>query len=410
MEPSTEKLPNKIVFNNAFAFSIAFAAWVMFGPSIRVIAQEFGLSASEAAFIKVVPILTGSILRIPVGIITDRIGARRTFSSLLILGAFAAFFMPFLSTAFSFVVAGLVLGLVGTTFVVGVQSVSSWTPPGKQGLALGIFGAGNVGTAITTLGMPLLLGIVGWQVAFRIYAVVLFVVGVGYLFMVQDAPQKGARPSLKSLLEPAKSPVSWMFGLYYTASFGVFVATTLLIGDIYIDQYGLDLPTTGLIVTSFTFTASLSRIPGGALADRFGSQKLLLVSLPMIALTLAPVVMSPPLYITAILFFISALFMGFAMAATFKAIPARFPGRVGVIGGLVGAIGGLGGFYLPLVGAYAATTLGAASWQVLPLVSVALIATSVAIGDALRSAKPALAGAVNKVERSISSSRLTAVH
>ncbi len=378
-EPADGRMRGDVVAFNTIAFSVAFAAWVMFAPSVRLIAEEFGLSPSQATFIKSVPILTGSLFRIPVGMLTDRIGARVTFTGLMVLGAVAAFAMASFSTAPAFIAGGLVLGMVGTTFVVGVQSVSSWTPQSRQGLALGLFGAGNVGTAITTLGMPILLVAFDWQMTFRVYSAVLLLTAVAYWLLVRDAPRVGAHPTLSALLEPVRTVEAWLYGLYYTATFGVFVAATLLLGDIYIDIYDVSLETAGVIATSFTFTASLARIPGGALADRFGAQRLLVVSLPAIGCTLVPVVFGLPLVATAGLVFVSGVFMGFGMAATFKAIPTQFPKRVGAVGGLVGAVGGLGGFYLPLVGDWVATAVGSTAWQIAPLAGVAFVAAGAAI-------------------------------
>src|SRR6185369_11780288 len=137
-------------------------------------------------------ILIGSVCRIPVGILTDRVGARLMFPLLMLIAAAAALFLSFSTTLSAIIGGGLVMGLVGTTFVVGAQSTSSWTPKEKQGFALGIFGAGNVGTALTTLGLPLFMATVGWRTAFQIYAGVIAVTAVAYWLIVRNAPRKGA--------------------------------------------------------------------------------------------------------------------------------------------------------------------------------------------------------------------------
>lgn len=165
-----DSLPTAVVALNTLAFTLCFAVWVLFGPSARVIVEEFGIPGSLAALLKAVPILVGSVLRIPVGILTDKYGARIMFPMLMLSAAVAAAWISLAGSATALFAGGMMLGLVGTTFAVGVQSVSSWTPKVKQGLALGVFGAGNVGTALTTFGLPLLMVTAGWRVAFQAYA------------------------------------------------------------------------------------------------------------------------------------------------------------------------------------------------------------------------------------------------
>ncbi|HZR79895.1 MAG TPA: MFS transporter [Candidatus Binatia bacterium] len=371
-------LPKTILAANTSAFALAFAAWVMFGPSARVIAEQLAISPASATLLKSVPILLGSIIRIPVGILTDRVGARAVFPALMIVSAVAACGLSWASSYGELVVGGLVLGLVGTTFAVGVQSVSSWTPKSAQGLALGIFGAGNVGTAITTFGLPVLMASIGWRGAFRVYGVVLALGALGYWLVVRDAPRAGERPTFASLLEPLGSGRTWCFGLYYTATFGVFVAATLTVGDIYIEAYKVPMQTAGLLATTFTFTASLARIPGGSLADRFGARAVMKAALMLVVLALSPIAMGLPIASTVALAFIGGLAMGAGMAATFKYIPQTFPTSVGAVGGVVGALGGLGGFFLPLVGAAVKSWAGSVYSQILPLVVVAAVATVVA--------------------------------
>jgi NNP family nitrate/nitrite transporter-like MFS transporter len=371
-------LPARVLTANTAAFAIAFAAWVIFGPSARVICEELQVSPASAALLKSIPILLGSILRIPVGIMTDRIGARVVFPALLFVSAVATFGLSFASTFSALVVGGLVLGLVGTTFAVGVQSVSSWTPKSVQGLALGIFGAGNVGTAITTFGLPVLLASLGWRAAFQVYAVGLVVAGVGYALVVRDAPRAGESPTLSSLVAPLASARAWCFGLYYTATFGVFVAATLTVGDIYIEAYHVSMQTAGLLATTFTFTTSLCRIPGGSLADRFGARAVMQASLLIVVLALTPIALGLPVASTVCLALIAGIAMGAGMAATFKYIPQTFPTSVGAVGGVVGALGGLGGFFLPIAGAAVKSWAGSVHSQILPLVMIAALACVVA--------------------------------
>ena len=368
------QMPWTPVLGNTIAFAVAFAAWVMLGPSSRVIAHELGLTPDQGALLKALPILTGSVLRIPVGILADRIGARRIFGALLLLGGVTA---AVLSTARSFpalAVGALLLGLVGTTFVTGVQSVAAVAPRTMQGTALGVFGAGNAGTAVTSLAMPLLLVALGWRHTFQAYGAALAVAAVAYMVVVRDVPRPANAPPRGNPLAPMLDGFTWLIGFYYMATFGVFVATTLAISDVYVDGYGRSLKIAGILATSFTLTASFSRIPGGAIADRFGADAVLRVVLPLVAATLALAASGPPLGGMVLLIFIAGIAMGIGMAATFKAIPTFFPQNVGAVGGVVGALGGIAGFYLPLAGNFAARSSHIVFQQFTPLALVAAVA------------------------------------
>lgn len=379
-------LPLRVLAVNTGAFSLCFAAWVMFGPSARLIAQELGIDPAQAALLKSLPILTGSLMRIPIGILTDRLGARRVFTSLATVAAVAAIALA-LSTGWVQLLAGaLAFGMIGTTFVPGVQSVASWTPSSRQGYALGIFGAGNVGTALTAFGMPLLLETLGWRGTFCCYGAVLALTAAGYWLLMRDAPAKGPARTQLDLLRPLTDARTWRLGLYYMATFGTFVGATLLLSDIYIDAYGIGLRAAGLIATTFTFSSSLARIWGGNLADRFGASTVLRISLAVSLVALSPLLAGPALAVTALLFLAAGIAMGIGMAATLRYVPDYFPGSVGAVSGIVGALGGLGGFALPLVAAWIKAGTGSVFFQVLPLVALAAAALAVESAVTFRTA------------------------
>lgn len=377
-----------IIVVNTMAFAIAFAAWVMLGPSVRVLATEFGLSAFEAAFLKSSPILVGSVMRIPIGILTDRFGARLVFPSLLAFGAVACVVMSVTASPAVLLAGALAMGMVGTTFVVGVQSCSSWSAPDRQGTALGIFGAGNVGTSLTTFGLPLLLAAAGFAWSFRVYALVLVLTAAAYWLLVRNAETPGPERTVKQLMRPLGSGSAWLFGLFYMASFGVFVALTLTLNDLYMDGFGTTVGLAAALTTTFTFTASLARIPGGWLADRFGANKTLIVSIPGSTLCLALVLLGLPLAVVGALILLCGFALGIAMTATFKLIPQHFSGSVGAVGGIVGALGGIAGFYLPLAAHFVTADAPEGSLQgLLPTTALMLLA-SLASWWFVRSAKP----------------------
>ena len=358
---------------NTFAFALSFAVWVMLGPSARALAKQLGLSEATVALVKSAPILVGSVMRIPVGLLADRLGARRTFALVQVVGAIGALALSFAGGLGGLIGGGLVLGFVGTTFVVGVQSVSSWTPPARQGFALGVFGSGNVGTALTTFAMPLLVASIGWRAGFRIYGASLLACAALYYAIVRDAGAAPAR-TLGAMLAPLKSPRALRFGLYYMATFGAFVATTLTVSDLYVDVYAITPKTAGLLATTFTLAASLVRAVGGRLADAYGARAVMRASLFVIVLAAAPVAFLPPLAVTVALVFVAGLAMGVGAAATFKYIPQFFPSSVGAVRGIVGALGGVGGFFLPMLSAWVKTRWGTPAFGLLPIVALATVA------------------------------------
>jgi NNP family nitrate/nitrite transporter-like MFS transporter len=363
-----EGLPAKILAINTAAFALSFAVWVIFGPSSRAIAKELHLSLATAALLKSTPILVGSVMRIPVGIVTDRLGARLVFPLLMLCGAAAAMAVSFGSSYTQILGGGAILGLVGSTFAVGVQSVSSWSPKSKQGTALGIFGAGNIGTAITTFGLPLILTAWGWRVGFRLYAGGIVCMALAYAAFIRNAPRRGAQPTLRALMSPLRQARTWRFGLYYMACFGVFVGATLVLSDLYIDAYHVKATTAGYLVTTFTFSSSLIRIYGGKLADRHGARKVVRLSLLASLAALLPVAFGLPIAGMVAAVFAAALALGICMGASMKYVPEYFPGSVGAVGGIVGALGGVGGFLLPLAGAQAKALLRTPFAAVLPMV------------------------------------------
>ncbi len=289
--------------------------WIMVGPSSKSIIKELGIDPDYTNFLKATPILLGSILRIPVGILSDRFGARILFPIMILIASAGALLMSFSGSFSALMTGAFLMGVIGTTFAVGVQSVSSWSPASKQGYALGIFGAGNAGTTVTLLAMPYLLSSLGWRTTYQIYAVILIVVAAIYFAFMSDAPKKGDTPTFSKLIAPIKEPTVLLFGFYYMASFGVFVASTLLISDIYVDGFSISAKTAGLLGCTFTLVASFSRIPGGKFSDTIGAKKTLRYSLLFIVLFLLPVAIGLPLIVTAILVFLSATCMLFLFSA-----------------------------------------------------------------------------------------------
>ena len=356
---------------STFAFTLCFAVWTIFSIIGIRISEDLGLSDTQLGLLMATPILTGSISRLFLGIWTDRYGGRWVFGILMLTTAACVYLLTFATTYLMLLVGALGVGLAGGAFIVGVAYTAAWFEPERQGTALGIFGAGNVGAAVTNFGAPFLLVAFGWESTAQIYATVLAIMGVVFILLAKEDPLAAERAGSKSKtfleqMEPLRELRVWRFALYYFFVFGAFVALALWLPHFLIGVYGLDIKTAGIIAALYTIPASLFRILGGWMSDRFGARRVMywtfgasvlctfLLSYPPtdyvvqgidgdIRFTLA---MNLPMFVALI--FILGFFMSLGKAAVYKHIPVYYPKHVGAVGGVVGMIGGLGGFILPL--------------------------------------------------------------
>ncbi len=364
---------NRALGLSTFAFAMCFALWTIFSIIGVRIKQDLGLSDTEFGLLVATPILTGSLSRIFLGIWTDQYGGRRMFALVMIASAVAAWLLSTVSTYPMFLLAALGVGLAGGSFAVGIAYVSRWYPSERQGAALGIFGVGNVGAAITKMGAPFLLVAFGWQQTAQVYAVVLFVTGILFFFTTKEDPvvtarrASGQKPRSTWLeLDPLKKLQVWRFALYYFFVFGAFVALALWLPHYLIDVYQLDIETAGLLAAFYSIPASLFRAYGGFLSDKYGARKVMywtfavsavctfMLSYPNTDYVIhgieGPIAFSTRMSLVpfVVTIFVLGFFMSLGKAAVYKHIPVYYPGHVGSVGGLVGMIGGLGGFVLPI--------------------------------------------------------------
>ncbi|PRD41870.1 MFS transporter [Phyllobacterium phragmitis] len=356
------------------AFTICFAAWTIFAIIGIRIRDELGLTETQFGLLVGTPILTGSLIRVALGIWADLYGGRRVFVATMLAAAASTFLLTYAHTYPQMLLAALGVGIAGGSFSVGVAYVSRWYPPEKQGFALGIFGAGNVGSAVTKFLAPLVLVAWGWQAVAEIWAAALVVMAVIFWFTTDDDPvhvqrrKAGMRPKGAWLeLEPLKNVQVWRFSLYYFFVFGAFVALALWLPQYLIHVYGLDIRTAGMIAAFFSVPASLFRAYGGHLSDVYGARRVLYWTF-FVSVAATFVLAYPPVdYVVrtaqgpvafhmemglvgfTVTVFILGFFMALGKAAVFKHIPVYYPSHVGSVGGLVGMIGGLGGFLLPIL-------------------------------------------------------------
>ncbi|MDE0308894.1 MAG: MFS transporter [Acidiferrobacterales bacterium] len=355
------------------AFTVCFAVWTIFSIIGVQIKDDLGLSDTQFGLLVGTPILTGSLSRIFLGIWADQYGGRMVFFFVMLAAAFATCLLSLADSYGMMLVAALGVGLAGGSFAVGIAYVSRWYPSERQGSALGIFGVGNVGAAVTKFSAPFVMVAFGWKSVALIWAAALVVIAFIFLFTTKDDPvvvarrKSGQKPRSTLLeLEPLKNIQVWRFSLYYFFVFGAFVALALWLPRYLVGVYGLDIKTAGVLAAFYSIPASIFRAYGGRLSDRYGARRVMywtfgvcvlftfLLSYPDTQYVIQGIdgpisfSMSMGLAPFVILVFVLGFFMSLGKAAVFKHIPVYYPNHVGAVGGLVGMIGGLGGFVLPL--------------------------------------------------------------
>ncbi|WP_295558156.1 nitrate/nitrite transporter [uncultured Hyphomicrobium sp.] len=363
----------RALWMSTLAFTVCFAVWTIFSIIGVKIKQELGLSETEFGLLIGTPILTGSLSRIFLGIWTDRFGGRLVFTLMMLATSVATVLLAFAHTYPQILAAALGVGLAGGSFAVGVAYVSRFFPQKRQGTALGIFGVGNVGAAVTKFAAPFVLLAWGWQAVALVWAAVLFIMAIVFYFTTIDDPVLVERRKTGAEAKPFMLELSalrdvrvWRFAFYYFFVFGAFVALALWLPRYLIGVYGFDIATAGMIGALYSIPASIFRAYGGVLSDRIGARTVMYWSLAVSAMATLVLSLPPTSYVMrgikgdisshfeiGVGAFIAAAFvLGFFMslgkAAVFKHIASYYPNSVGAVGGLVGMIGGLGGFVLPI--------------------------------------------------------------
>ncbi len=358
---------------NTLAFACNFAVWTMFSIIGIKIKQELSLSDTQFGLLVATPILTGSISRLPLGIMTDRFGGRIVFFIQMLLVALPTYGLAFADQYWHYLVIGLFVGLAGGSFAIGITYTSAWFEHRRQGTAMGIFGAGNAGAAITNLVAPLIVVSFGWRMVPQIYSLAMICMAIIFwLFTFPDPKQlerdrTGTHFKLADQLAPLKEMRVWRFGIYYFFVFGGFVALALWLPKYYVGEYGLDLKTASLITMCFTLPSGLIRAFGGWLSDKYGARHvnwlvfwvslicLFLVSYPQTTYIVNGISgdhtfsIGSNIWFFTFLIFVIGIAQGIGKASVYRIIHDYYPNNMGSVGGLVGVIGGLGGFVLPIL-------------------------------------------------------------
>ncbi len=364
---------NRILAVSTFTFTVCFAVWTIFAIIGVKIKEELGLNDTQFGLLVAMPILTGSLIRLALGIWTDQVGGRIMQVMVMFASAVSTYLLTTVSTYEMYLVAALGVGIAGGGFSVGIAYVSKFFPKERQGTALGIFGMGNIGAAVTKMLAPVIMVAYGWHTVAQIWAGALAVTAVLFWFTTEDDPQlqvrrkSGVKPEpFLSQLAPLRNIQVWRFSLYYFFVFGAFVALALWLPRYLVGVYGLDIKTAGMIGAAYSIPASLFRVLGGVLSDKYGARRVMYWT--FIASVICTFILSYPAteYVVhgvkgdiqftlalgvvpfTLVVFTLGFFMSLGKAAVYKHIPVYYPDRVGAVGGVVGMIGGLGGFILPI--------------------------------------------------------------
>jgi NNP family nitrate/nitrite transporter-like MFS transporter len=343
------------------SFTVCFAAWGLIGAFAPRFREAFHLTAQETAFLVAVPVLLGSLARIPMGMLTDRFGGRAIFSILMAAVAIPVWLATSQTTYSGLLAVAFVLGLAGSSFAIGVGYVSRWTPAEQQGSALGVYGLGNIGQSAAVFLGPVLAARIGMPGVFRWVAALLVVWAATFALTARNAPAPAAatRRGIGAMLSVlTREKLAWLLAAFYFLTFGGFVAFSIYLPTLLKDEFQLSPADAGFRTAGFVVLATLLRPLGGWLSDRIGGALVLaavFAGIAPFALLLAWPAMVP--------FTVGALgcaaLLGLGNGAVFKLVPQYFPGQTATVTGLVGAMGGLGGFFPPLLLAFFRSRTGA---------------------------------------------------
>ena len=358
-----------VLIVSTLAFTVCFMVWMMFGVIGIPIRKMLNLNATEFGLLMATPVLTGSLIRVPLGIWTDRYGGRIVMATLMAITVPAIWLMGYATAYWHFLTIGLFVGLAGGSFSVGTPYVARWFPKGRQGTAMGIYGAGNSGSAVNKFIAPVLLVAFGWAMVPKVYAVIMLgALVLFWLFSYSDPTHRvpstvGFAAQFKAL----KDPRVIKYCQYYSIVFGGYVALALWMVQYYVGEYGLDIRVAALLAACFSLPGGVLRAFGGVLSDKYGAHRvtwwvlwvawvcLFLLSYPQTELSIATVTglqtfhIGLNVYLFTALMFVLGIAFAFGKASVFKYISDDYSHNIGAISGIVGLAGGLGGFVLPIL-------------------------------------------------------------
>lgn len=403
--PVTEGQRTRVLWTASLSFALMFAAWTMFGVLGIPIQKELGINDVQLSWISAIAILNGGLWRLPFGLLADRMGGKIVFIGNLLLGAVGAYIV---SRSFGYgmlLMGAFLVGFAGNSFTVGSAWCAAWFPRDRQGFALGLFGAGNVGASLTKFVGPWMITLLppvslaggllygGWRFVPFVYTIMLLVTAaVAWLITPRRDIIPGSGRSPWEMLWPLREVRVWRFGLYYTIVFGSYVAMSVTLPKYYVSVYKLPLGTAALLTTPFILASSLLRPIGGVLSDRYGPRRV--TYMVFISTIIAGILLSAKLSVIPFtaLVLVFGIAQGIGKASTIKYVPEYYPKDVGTVVGLVGALAALGGFVLPPAFAYLTEWSGKPQsmfWALGGLAAIALVWLHIVVIGMNRAPAPA---------------------
>lgn len=358
-----------VVTASTIAFTVCFMIWMMFAVIGIPIKKMLSLNETEFGLLIAMPVLTGSLIRLPLGMWTDKYGGRIVFFVLMMSTVIPIWMISRATEYWHFLFTSLFVGVAGGSFTVGIAYCARWFPKKRQGLAMGIFGAGNTGAAITKLVAPVIVLAYGWAMVPQAYAVLMLVTAILFwIFTFSDKSHTAdSHVTIREQLMALKDPRVWRYSQYYSIVFGGYVALALWMTKYYISEYGFDLKTAAMLAAAFSIPGGLLRAVGGFFADKFGAHTmtwwvlwvalvcLFFLSYPQTDFTILTVsgpatfhIGLGPTMFTIIMFTMGVAF-AIGKASVFKYISDDYPKNIGVVSGVVGLAGGMGGFLMPIM-------------------------------------------------------------
>jgi len=352
-------------------FDVSFMVWVVLGPLSLYLSQDLGLTIEEKFSVVAIPILAGALLRMPLGMLADHMGPKRTGSiaQIIVIAGMAYAWIFGLHSKLEVELLGVVLGLAGASFAVALPQASRWYPPKYQGVVMGIAGAGNMGVVLDSMFVPWMAEHWGWQSVFGVLLIPLGIVLALYLLMAKDAPEQRAPVTLANYAIVLRDRDTWWFMFFYSITFGGFVGLGNALPLYFTNWYHTSGIAAGLMAALVVMAGSMARPMGGVLADRFGGIRTLQLLFVVVAAAYLTVAMLPQgpapvtvgnakvagwaltelpgiAWVAVVVFFLGATALGMGNGSVFQLVPLRFRNEIGVMTGLVGAAGGIGGFFL----------------------------------------------------------------
>lgn len=420
MSTSNRRTAISVLVVSTLAFTVCFMVWMMFGVIGIPLKKQLGLNATQFGLLTATPVLTGSLVRVPLGIWTDRFGGRIVLFITMLLCVVPIWLMSHATEYWHFLVLGLFVGLAGGSFSVGTPYVARWFPKQQQGFAMGVFGAGNSGAAVNKFVAPVILVAAGWAMVPQIYAAIML--GTAIVFWLGSAHDPAhvvpaSKGGFMAQLKALKDPRVLKYCQYYSIVFGGYVGLALWMVQYYVGEYGLDIRVAALLAACFSLPGGVLRAIGGWLSDKHGAHKvtwwvmwvswicLFLLSYPQTDFTIQTVNGPQSFHIGLNVYSFTAIMAvlgvawAFGKASVFKYISDDYPGNIGTISGIVGLAGGMGGFVLPIMFGYLLDLTGIRSSAFMLLYGVVWVSliwmyfTEVRTRDVIRGEAPPSSGA-----------------